>query len=228
MTTPEPEFERLVLEHLDGLYNLARWLTRNMDEAQDLVQETALKALKARDQFRGGTTLTAWLYRILRNSFIDRYWKRQREPSGQEGDLPGVLGELEQALEETEIEHLRPLVAADINSERLGLPVTSLFLGDSELVLMGARPLLARDRKGMVLLYADRHGWVSSLLLVSAPDIEIPKGSRLQFGTFRPYHTQADSLRVLVWKQEEMACFLVARAGDQQLADLFLKIRRAM
>ncbi|MGH7473617.1 MAG: RNA polymerase sigma factor, partial [Candidatus Methylomirabilales bacterium] len=51
MTTPEPEFERLVLEHLGGLYNLARWLTRNMDEAQDLVQETALKALKARDQF---------------------------------------------------------------------------------------------------------------------------------------------------------------------------------
>lgn len=122
MTTPEPEFERLVLEHLDGLYNLARWLTRNMDEAQDLVQETALKALKARDQFRGGTTLTAWLYRILRNSFIDRYWKRQREPSGQEGDLPGVLGELEQALEETEIEHLRPLVAADINRALKALP----------------------------------------------------------------------------------------------------------
>jgi len=112
--------------------------------------------------------------------------------------------------------------------ERLGLPVTSLFLGDSELVLMSARPLLVRDRKGMVLLYADRHGLVSSLLLVSAPDIEVPKGSRLQFGTFRPYHTQADSLRVLVWKQEKMACFLVARAGDQELADLFLKVRRAM
>jgi hypothetical protein len=113
-------------------------------------------------------------------------------------------------------------------SEQLGLPVTSLFLGDAELVLMAARPLLVRDRKGMVLLYADRHGWVSSLVLVAAPGVEIPKGSRLQFGTFRPYYTQADSLRVLVWKQGEMACFLVVRAGDQQLADLFLKIRRAM
>jgi hypothetical protein len=113
-------------------------------------------------------------------------------------------------------------------SKQLGLPVTSLFLGDSELVLMAARPLLVRDRKGMVLLYADRHGVVSSLLLVSARDIEIPKGSRLQFGTFRPYHTQADSLRILVWKQEEMACFLVAQAGDRQLGDLFLKIRKAM
>lgn len=135
MTIPEPEFERLVLDHLDGLYNLARWLTRNMDEAQDLVQETALKALKARDQFRGGTTLTAWLYRILRNSFIDRYWKRQREPSGQEGDLPGVLGELEQALEETEIEHLRPLVAADINRALKALPEqwrTTVLLAEVE------------------------------------------------------------------------------------------------
>jgi hypothetical protein len=113
-------------------------------------------------------------------------------------------------------------------SQHLGLPVTSLFLGDSELVLMAARPLLVRDRKGMVLLYANRHGWVSSLLLVAAPDIEIPKGSRLQFGAFRPYHTQADSLRILVWKQEKMASFLVVPAGDQQLADLFLKIRRAM
>jgi anti-sigma factor RsiW len=113
-------------------------------------------------------------------------------------------------------------------SEQLGLPVTSLFLGDSELVLMAARPLLVRDRKGMVLLYADRRGWVSSLLLVAATDIEIPRGSRLQLGAFRPYHTQADSLRVVVWKQGEMACFLVAQAGDQQLADLLLKIRSAM
>jgi len=46
MTTPEPEFERRVLEHLDGLYNLARWLTRNMDEAQDLA-DLLLKVRRA-------------------------------------------------------------------------------------------------------------------------------------------------------------------------------------
>jgi RNA polymerase sigma-70 factor (ECF subfamily) len=135
MTTPESEFERMVIEHLDGLYNLARWLTRNTDEAQDLVQETALKALRARDQFRGGTTLTAWLYSILRNSFIDRYWKRHREPSGQGGSLTGVLGELEQALEETEIERLRPLVAADINRALEALPEqwrTTVLLAEVE------------------------------------------------------------------------------------------------
>jgi len=122
MTHPEPQFEQLILEHLDGLYNLARWLTRNADDARDLVQETALKALKARDQFRGGTTLTAWLYRILRNSFIDRYWKRQREPLGQGVDFVQALGEREQVLEDAEIERLRPLVAADINRALESLP----------------------------------------------------------------------------------------------------------
>ena len=57
MVLAEDEFERLILENLDGLYNLARRLTRNPDDARDLVQETALKAVKARDQFRGGNNL---------------------------------------------------------------------------------------------------------------------------------------------------------------------------
>ncbi len=113
-------------------------------------------------------------------------------------------------------------------SEQLGLPVTSLFLGDSELALMGARPLVAGDRKGVALLYADRHGSASSLQCVSAPEIQVPKRNGLQVESFHPYHTQVGSLQVLVWKQEEMACFLVAVAGDQELTDLFLKVRRAM
>ena len=113
-------------------------------------------------------------------------------------------------------------------SEQLGLPVTSLFLGDSDLIFMGARPLVAGDRRGIVIVYADHYGWVSSLQCISAPEIEVPKRNTLQVETFHPYHTQVGSLRVLVWKQEEMACFLVARAGDQELADLFLKVRRAM
>jgi len=113
-------------------------------------------------------------------------------------------------------------------SEQLGLPITSLFLGDSDLIFMGARPLVAGDRRGIVIVYADHYGWVSSLQCISAPEIEVPKRNTLQVETFHPYHTRVDSLRVLVWKQEEMACFLVARAGDQELADLFLKVRRAM
>jgi hypothetical protein len=114
-------------------------------------------------------------------------------------------------------------------SEQLGLPVTSLFLGDSELALMNARPVVAGDRKGVALLYTDRQGSASSLQCLSAPEIQVPKKNGLQVESFHPYHTQVDSLHVLVWKQEGMACFLVAAAaGDQELADLFLKVRRAM
>ena len=112
--------------------------------------------------------------------------------------------------------------------ERLGLPIETLFLGDADLFLMGIRPLFVRQRKGVALLYADRHGRMSSLLLVPAPEMEIPKGERMQIETFRPYHTTMDSFRVLVWKQKELLCSLVARADDRELANLFMKIRKAM
>lgn len=113
--------------------------------------------------------------------------------------------------------------------ERLGLPVETLFLGDADLSLMGIRPLTVMGgRKGVALLYSDRHGRMSSLLLVPAPEMEVPKGERMQIETFRPYHTKMDSFRVLVWKQKEVACSLVAKADDKELADLFMKIRKAM
>jgi hypothetical protein len=69
---------------------------------------------------------------------------------------------------------------------------------------------------------------MSSLLLLPAPEIEVPKRERMQIEAFRPYHTRMDSFRILVWKQKEMACSLVARADDKELADLFMKIRKAM
>src|SRR5947208_16262748 len=54
----------------DQLYNFAHWLTRNRDEAEDLVQETYAKALKGFSSFRLGTNFRAWMYRILRNTFL--------------------------------------------------------------------------------------------------------------------------------------------------------------
>src|ERR1700740_109584 len=54
----------------DQLYNFAHWLTRNRDEAEDLVQETYVKALKGFSSFRLGTNFRAWMYRILRNTFL--------------------------------------------------------------------------------------------------------------------------------------------------------------
>lgn len=64
------EFETLALPLLERLYNFAYWLAQNRDEAQDLVQETFAKALRGFDGFQRGTNFKAWMFRILRNTFL--------------------------------------------------------------------------------------------------------------------------------------------------------------
>ena len=66
-------FEELAMPLFDPLYNFARWLTRNRDEAEDLVQETYVKALKGFSSFQMGTNFRAWMYRILRNTFLTSF-----------------------------------------------------------------------------------------------------------------------------------------------------------
>jgi RNA polymerase sigma-70 factor (ECF subfamily) len=73
-------FERDALPYLDQLYAAALRMTRNPADAEDLVQETFAKAYAAFHQYRDGTNLKAWLYRILTNAFINSYRKKQREP----------------------------------------------------------------------------------------------------------------------------------------------------
>jgi RNA polymerase sigma-70 factor, ECF subfamily len=68
------------LSHLDALYNLARWLIRDAIEAEDLVQETYLRAVRAAHQYQPGTNLRAWLFQILRNTFFTHYKRKGREP----------------------------------------------------------------------------------------------------------------------------------------------------
>src|SRR5437660_11064555 len=63
-------FEALAMPLFDQLYNFAHWLTRNREEAEDLVQETYAKALKGFSSFQLGTNFRAWMYRILRNTFL--------------------------------------------------------------------------------------------------------------------------------------------------------------
>ena len=78
-------FERDVLPLLPGLYGAALRMTRNPSDAEDLLQETTLRAYRGFASFQEGTNLKAWLYRILTNSFINTYRKRQREPQVVEG-----------------------------------------------------------------------------------------------------------------------------------------------
>jgi RNA polymerase sigma-70 factor (ECF subfamily) len=73
-------FERDALPFLDQLYGAAMRMTRNPTDAEDLVQETFTKAYASFHQFRPGTNLKAWLYRILTNTFINNYRKKQRQP----------------------------------------------------------------------------------------------------------------------------------------------------
>jgi len=87
--TPEERdarFERDALPFLDQLYGAALRMTRNPDDAQDLVQETFSKAYAAFAQYRPGTNLKAWLYRILTNTYINSYRKKQREPQQSDAD----------------------------------------------------------------------------------------------------------------------------------------------
>lgn len=73
---------------MDGLYSAAMRMTRNAADAEDLVQETYLKAFNAYERFEAGTNLKAWMYRILTNTYINAYRKKQRRPD--ESDIDDV------------------------------------------------------------------------------------------------------------------------------------------
>lgn len=74
------EFEAEAMPHMQALYNFALRLCRDSEDAADLVQETFLKAFRFFDKFERGTNCKAWLFRILKNSYINRYRKTSKEP----------------------------------------------------------------------------------------------------------------------------------------------------
>ncbi|MCH6469709.1 sigma-70 family RNA polymerase sigma factor [Sinomonas terrae] len=87
--TPEERrerFERDAMQYVDRLYSAAMRMARNQADAEDLVQEAYAKAFAAFHQYKPGTNLKAWLYRILTNTYINLYRKRQREPQQAQTD----------------------------------------------------------------------------------------------------------------------------------------------
>lgn len=84
---PHPDtFETDALSFLDALYRTALRMTRSVSDAEDLVQETYIKAFRFRGQFTPGTNLRAWLFRILTNTFINQYRRRSTQPQTTELD----------------------------------------------------------------------------------------------------------------------------------------------
>jgi len=114
-------FEQQVLPLLDQLYGGALRLTRNPADAEDLVQETYIKAFQAFDSFTQGTNLKAWMYRIMTNLYITNYRKAQRRPTQTSAEeitdyqLLSSASHESQGLESAEVEALKKLPTSEIS-----------------------------------------------------------------------------------------------------------------
>ena len=84
--TANQQFEKIMVPHMDVLYSYGLYLTNDQDVASDLLQETYLKAFRFFDKFEEGTNAKAWLYRIMRNTFINEYRRVKRLPDMVEYD----------------------------------------------------------------------------------------------------------------------------------------------
>nr|WP_272919792.1 sigma-70 family RNA polymerase sigma factor [Streptomyces sp. SID5468] len=134
-------FERDALTFLDQMYSAALRMTRNPSDAEDLVQETYAKAYGSFHQFREGTNLKAWLYRILTNTFINSYRKKQREPqrSGTEEiedwQLARAESHMSTGLRSAESQALDHLPDSDVKSALQAIPEEfriAVYLADVE------------------------------------------------------------------------------------------------
>jgi RNA polymerase sigma-70 factor (ECF subfamily) len=122
------EFERALLSHGGNLLAVATRLARNRSEAEDLVQDTLVKALRAKDQYESGTNLKAWLLKILKNTFINRYRRSGLERNvfdGPDADplADGWIGASTlRAMREPEAQALRPILEREINDALDAIP----------------------------------------------------------------------------------------------------------
>ena len=123
------DFERLAVPLLDGLYNFARWLCGDADEARDLVQETFLKSLKGFSSFREGTNFRAWMFRILRNTFLTSRTGLERRNTQQED---------EEGFEESSVSQETPEIALirRANTELVQAAIAQLAPAFQEVILL--------------------------------------------------------------------------------------------
>ena len=157
----DEDFRRQALQHLDALHNLAVYLTRNGPEAEDLVQETYVRAMRFSHRFQPGTHIRAWLFQILRNTFLTFYRLRERESAlsedgvpeggapmfhdapGQDGRSTEVHTDLERALARLPEEFKTPLLLAEVE----GLPLEDVArIMDCPIGTVKSRIFRAKER----------------------------------------------------------------------------------
>lgn len=134
-------FEAAAMPYVDGLYNTAYRMARNAEDAEDLVQETYLKAYKYYDKFEEGTNFKAWLFKILKNTFINSYRRKQQVPPQSDfADIEDsfenrIDGQIQQPAPNPEEEILSDVLDEDVQRALDDLPPDyriALILSDLE------------------------------------------------------------------------------------------------
>ncbi len=180
------DFEAAAMPFVDALYNTGYRMTRNAEDAEDLVQETYLKAYRYYDKFEEGTNFKAWLFKILKNTFINNYRKKQRTPpqsdfaeiedsfetqlseevtrqmkNPEEELLENVLDEdVQQALDTLSPDYRMAVILADLEgfSYKEIAEILELPVGTVMSRLYRGRKLL----EAAMLKYAHEHGYLGS------------------------------------------------------------------
>lgn len=178
------DFEAAAMPFVDSLYNTAFRMTRNSEDAQDLVQEAYFKAYRHYDKFQEGTNFKAWLFKILKNSFINNYRKNQNRPLQtdfaeiEDAFESRVSDEVTDKIKNPEDEFLEDVLDEDVQKALDGLPDDyrmAIVLADlegfsykeiAEILEVPLGTVMSRLYRGRKLLekamleYARQHGYL--------------------------------------------------------------------
>jgi RNA polymerase sigma-70 factor (ECF subfamily) len=205
-TLTRAEFEAEALQYLDALYASALRFTRDPRDAEDLVQDTFLRACRFLDRFERGTNLKAWLFRILTNTFINRYRRSTRERSlvdGPEREL--VTSQLHSPdsaanAEDPEQAMLDRLVSADVLAAIDAVPIDFrmvVILADihdfsykeiAEILDVPVGTVMSRLFRGRRHLQRSLAGHAAASGILTEP----PGGEKIDLDTFRRRRARAD------------------------------------